>query len=502
MQTEPKIKLHLGDPLMTLLHRAGLAGLWMTLHEFETRQLQGPGNFRWELTNRSVSLDWDCKDFEALDWLLKKAFSLDQGLITFTGLKGTDLQNRVLFQQGLRGTFLQHPGHFKSKTKASYSFQLGESEAEITITYPICHFFVHQNFAAELCNKKGELRKDAIPVAGWLNPGAVVRHWAFEKETSFEELSTLALVLLFAPLACQYFLLRSKLRDRRAQYAVVVPEITDLEAFARRRWHFVENFGVRDFHASNLGDAGMRFLVKDQAAAESRMTKAPRCQVITFGTVDWSSKQKSRTQVHCIEASEKVCELYRTASEYFPDRPIKGKEGTFLASSFARELIAENLSQNLPWFAGLSDKVTSGEAFKILSYEKEGLHNMAVDKSVWTEESERLFVQACHEAFRLTYRKIYSRARDIGEVANLERANERFRTELGRCKNADSFRAFITDFWSRAGQIPTLQEHWRELLALTTGQHSWKTARDLALLALASYKGTKSSTVDVVEEFE
>ncbi|HND20039.1 MAG TPA: type I-MYXAN CRISPR-associated Cas8a1/Cmx1, partial [Acidobacteriota bacterium] len=429
-------------------------------------------------------------------------FSLDHGLITFTGLKGTDLQNRVLFQQGLRGTFLQHSQTFQKEGIATRTFHLDENGAEITFNYQFLSWFIHQDFAESLCDSKGTLRTEPISVAGWLNPGATVRHVAFPAQTGFEETPANALVLLFAPMACQYFLLRSKLRDKRAQYAVVVPEITDLELFARRRWHFVENFGVRDFHASNLGDAGMRFLVKDQAAAESRMTKAPRCQVITFGTVDWSAQQKSRTQIHVLEASEKVCELYRTASEYFPDRPVKGKEGTFLASSFARELIAENLSQNLPWFAGLSDKVTSGEAFKILSYEKEGLHNMAVDKSVWTEESERLFVQACHEAFRLTYRKIYSRARDIGEVANLERANERFRTELGRCKNADSFRAFITDFWSRAGQIPTLQEHWRELLALTTGQHSWKTARDLALLALASYKGTKSSTVDVVEEFE
>ncbi|HNJ42938.1 MAG TPA: type I-MYXAN CRISPR-associated Cas8a1/Cmx1, partial [Acidobacteriota bacterium] len=130
---------------MTLLHRAGLAGLWMTLREFETRQLQGPGNFRWELTNRSVSLDWDCKDFEALDWLLKKAFSLDQGLITFTGLKGTDLQNRVLFQQGLRGTFLQHSQTFQKEGIATRTFHLDENGAEITFNYQFLSWFIVLN---------------------------------------------------------------------------------------------------------------------------------------------------------------------------------------------------------------------------------------------------------------------------------------------------------------------------------------------------------------------
>jgi len=55
-----------------------------------------------------------------------------------------------------------------------------------------------------------------ISVAGWLNPGAA-RHVAFSADTSFEETPEQALLLLFAPV-CYYFLLRSKLRDKRAQY--------------------------------------------------------------------------------------------------------------------------------------------------------------------------------------------------------------------------------------------------------------------------------------------
>ena len=167
MQTEPKIKLHLGDPLMTLLHRAGLAGLWMTLREFETRQLQGPGNFRWELTNRSVSLDWDCKDFEALDWLLKKAFSLDQGLITFTGLKGTDLQNRVLFQQGLRGTFLQHSQTFQKEGIATRTFHLDENGAEITFNYQFLSWFIVLNARRHQRKKEKSGWTDGGPGSGW-----------------------------------------------------------------------------------------------------------------------------------------------------------------------------------------------------------------------------------------------------------------------------------------------------------------------------------------------
>jgi hypothetical protein len=38
-----------------------------------------------------------------------------------------------------------------------------------------------------------------------------------------------------------------------------------------------------------------------------------------------------------------------------------------------------------------------------------------------------------------------------------------------------------------------LQQHWQELLPLTTGEKQWKIARDLTLLALASYKGKEST---------
>lgn len=102
---------------------------------------------------------------------------------------------------------------------------------------------------------------------------------------------------------------------------------------------------------------------------------------------------------------------------------------------------------------------------------------------------ERWFVEACHEAIRYTYGRLAAKTKDRGELANFDRETIRIRTGLGRCKNAGSFREFITDFWSRAGRIPTLQEHWSELMDLVLDEKQWKKARDLALLALASYKG-------------
>jgi len=47
------------------------------------------------------------------------------------------------------------------------------------------------------------LLQEPIGIVGWLYPGAVVRHYAFKKQTQFEEIPARALALLFAPVACQ-----------------------------------------------------------------------------------------------------------------------------------------------------------------------------------------------------------------------------------------------------------------------------------------------------------
>jgi CRISPR-associated protein Cas8a1/Csx13 len=494
--TKPKIDLHLGDPCMTLMHRAGLAGLYMTLEQLKS-ETNRPGNLNWKLTPRSIQIDWEGSDFEALNWLLKRSFQISEdGLINLTGLnpKTMGIQTQVTIHQGIRGTFLQHPSTCKSAGVVSKSFLIDEGSPEIIVKYQVLTSYAHQDFASSLCDSKGHLLQEPISIAGWLNPGAVVRHVAFNSQTGFEEIPEYALVLLFAPVACQYFILRSRLRDKRAQYALVIPEVTDLELYAKRRRQFRE-FGYRDFHASSFGDAGLSFLTYEKTIDILKKNKVERCQVITLGTVAWSSQQKTRTDLEVIEADEKICKNYQKSREFFTDRVIQGKESGFVAPSFARELLANNLARGAPWYAGLSNKVNSSELFKQLTYEREGLYKM-VQSAQWNRESEKLFVQACHEALRNTYGKIGQRARDKGEIPNFDRENERIRTGLGRCKNAETFRQFITDFWSRAGQIPILQDHWQELLSLTTDSQSWKVAKDLTLLALASYKSNKTTSSD------
>ncbi|MHC5674846.1 type I-MYXAN CRISPR-associated Cas8a1/Cmx1 [Nostoc sp.] len=495
-----KLEFDLGNPSFTLLHCAGLAGLWMTLKQLEIEKVARPKGLNWERYKRKVILNWQGNDKTVLEWLLKESFQINDGLIALRGLDSQTMRKdaQVIIHQGILGTFLQHNSTHKSAGTQTESLSLGEDEKEIQVTYKALQSYAYQDFSSYLCDKNEQLLTKAISVAGWLNPGAVVRHVAFSSDTSFEELPENAFLLLFAPVACYYYILRSKLRNKRAQYALVVPEITDLEKYAQYRQNQHLRYATyKDFHASGLGDAGLRFLTLEATINITKDFGVSRCKVLTLGTVAWSTQQKTRTDMYVVEASDKVCHNYQVCNDWLKDKSIVGKGSTFVVTSFARELIAENLARNQLWYSGISEKVNSNELFKKLSYERGGLYQ--VIQKVQSDEREKLFVKACHEAINYTYGQVADKTK-AGEIPNFERVTVKFRTGLTRCKNSDTFREFITDFWSRSGRIPTLQEHWEELMEFVMADKNWKKSRDLALLALASYKGKGISHEDNADE--
>jgi CRISPR-associated protein Cas8a1/Csx13 len=491
------LEFDLGNPYFTLLHRAGLAGLWMTLRQLEKEKVEVPYGLNWQLGKRKVNLNWDGNDKDFLEWFLNESFQLNDGIIVLRGLDTQSMREdaQVIVHQGILGTLLQHTSTHKSDGVVTKSLSLGENEPEIQVKYKSLKSYAYQEFAGNLCGKNGQFLTNPISVAGWLNPGAAVRHTAFSTDTSFEELPENAFILLFAPVACYYYILRSKLRNKRAQYALVIPEITDLEKYAlyRQNQH-LRNASYKDFHASGLGDAGLRFLTQDATVNIAKDFGVERCQVLTLGTVAWATQQKTRTDMYVVEATDEVCHNYQVCDDWLKDRGIAGKDGGFVATSFAKELIAENLAKNLPWYSGISDKINNNELFQKLAYERGGLYQ--VIQKIQSDERDKLFIKACHDAIKNTYGRIGAQAEKRKEIPNFDRENIRIRTGLSRCKNAETFREFITDFWSRAGKIPTLQEHWEELMDFVMLDKNWKKSRDLALLALASYKGTGGSNQD------
>ncbi|MGL6338023.1 MAG: type I-MYXAN CRISPR-associated Cas8a1/Cmx1 [Waterburya sp.] len=494
---EPKIEISLSNPGMTMLHRAGVAGLYITLKALAKRYptvKSRQGNLKWVLNNDSINLDWKGNDFETLDWLLKESFQISKlGLISLVGLDSQTLENQLITHIGISNTFLQHNSVLKFDGDMSQSLTI--DGLEVDIKYKKAKYYIYQNYAKELCNTKGQLLTKHIGIKGWLYPGATVKHEDFTANTQFKETIERVLALLFAPVACFYFIARkSHLHNTKIQYCLVIPEITDLEFYARQRQK-LNNWNYQQFYASGYSDAGFRLLTQQATLSIIQKNNLKRCQVITFGQTQWTKFQKIRNNVEVIELTDKIIKNYQLCDRYFNNRVVKGENSNFIASSIIRELITENLARNLSWWHNFAMAVRNKTLFRLISYERKGLQEM-VKNADWDEEPQKLFVKACHEALLKIYGKLYSRAKE-GEYTQIERENERIRSGLIRCQNSEDFRHFMTaNFWSKAGNISILAEYWEELMPLTTKPNNWKLARDLALLALASYKAKKRKQAD------
>ena len=151
------------------------------------------------------------------------------------------------------------------------------------------------------------------------------------------------------------------------------------------------------------------------------------------------------------------------------------------------DLVARNLTSGRPWYAGFADFVADPECRKhVLNWERKGISGMIGEGSLSGTREEK-FVLACHAAWRTRMRQLYERAEREGADRNslIDRERERLRVAFSRCKNAAALREVVTDFWARAGgSLPGLRDAWREIIPLFD---DWRLAKDLTLLALASY---------------
>ena len=119
-----RLELDLGNPSFTFLHRAGLAGLWMSLNQLTKEKASPPEGLKWELDKRRVILEWEGSDRSALHWLLTESFQLKNGLIALRGIdaKSMDDPPLAIVHQGILGTLLQHNQTHKSDGKITKFF--------------------------------------------------------------------------------------------------------------------------------------------------------------------------------------------------------------------------------------------------------------------------------------------------------------------------------------------------------------------------------------------
>lgn len=510
----PPLVIGLFDAGMTPLLRAGLGGLAAAVRAIHLRanaQAQwpvsvpiGPGVVH--LDARHLTLDFcDAPPQEVLRVLFTEAFQIRQppGLIDLPGSYDVSTPRSLVLlaaqQSALKLTFLQHGSTTtKDGVQQTHSEDLGEQTLRFSMQ-PYT-YFVHQD-AWEAIVKA--LPDRTVDLAGWAYPGAAQRHILYPGTRIFYTPAQ-ALCGCFALIGCLSF------KAPRSVGVLVIPEPDDLIRFAEVRPRLSPG-KLADWYISGIGDAVL--------ATEStlRLEKArPHRGVaavhgILLRATPWAKQQKSRVfTMNPGQISDSVLDIYEEATRSLPttirvlgDRSDQDEgEGYFAATSALRGFIADNLAGGRPWFRDFATATTGGKTPRYLhryrsrgddlgalySEERKGLVAMLSH----LEAAEQALVSSVHTALRHRLRAIADECQNQPATMKNRWQGERdkWRLAFAGSKTADQIRAHLADLWSRAGSNRELQEHWKTVLPLLR-KDQWQVARDLALVALASYQSNR-----------
>ena len=497
--------ISLFGPGMTALHKAGLAGLWMTLKALETENdgeaaLDGG---TWERTPTSVTLKWSDDPKPFFDELFRRSFKLDKnGLIWFPAL-GEPLDNMheqhaVVLQEAMLTTFLQHGQTRKAdkSTDPKGALSITIDETPLVLKFRKVTSYAHQ--------KPGFDARGVEALTGWMLPGGGVRHQGLGNDSFLEESPERSLALRFAPAGAIFFDLRVRGGGVKPRYALVLPEINDLAKYNAARGSFLK-YGVQKLMASGTADAGLRVLAQLAASNLLEDVNSAFCRVISFGTVPWATQQKTRVNLMTVRAgSAESLRIFDFCRQCLDAKLIKRESGDpFWDVPQVPDLVARNLVEGRRWWEGFSRFVTDTDrGDHVFKYEKGGLAAMVENREAFPEGPEKIFIEACHEAWRRRMTKLGERAQKEGASFEslVSREFEKLRVDFSRCKNAATLREAVTDFWARGGgPLKPLQDGWRDVLTLMD-EKNWRFGKDLALLALASYKPSSREEADAISD--
>lgn len=515
------LTMRLFAPGMSALHRAGLGGLACTLRYIERAYQQGalsdddvPGgpwadqeSPPWEVESDRVTLRFgeSGNAREYLKRLYTLSFELCGGMIHLPGQHRTPPTAgiRADLQLGVTLTFLQHGrtrALAQTPTVASHDPE-GTGVPAVTVEYRACSGYRHQGGWEDLTDPRtGRLVARPVGIEGPLNPGAIVRHVAFTAATQADDPVERLLPLHFALIGCL------TLPVNRGVGVLLVPEVEDLLMFAADRPYLTPT-RPREGLVSGGTDAALQMQVRLRA----RNLGLVACHAVTFRPTAWASQQKSRVHaVYVPKLPGPDLDVYELALAHLPPRIVVRTETTatgrgrarvsttrqlaFRTDSVVRPLIADNLAISRPWYTGFTklmvatNPATDRPFRDAVRYEQGGLHAMVSDSRAWSnDEGARLIVQAVHEAMRMRYGQIAdeNKSNPVGMRNRMERFREKLRLDLAGAKTEAHVRFALMDLFSRGGNNAVLRAGWATVLPVI--RKDWQLARDLGLLALASY---------------
>jgi len=473
-----KLVLSIFDPNTLLPHRAGIAGLGLALSAIPPTDAP----IQWEVTEDTVKLSWDGSDLEAVQWLLSQTYRSEKGYLEVPALK-LDEQGRYIFTEGVMSTFLQHnQQRTREKQAVPLTFMIEDDQPEIRIDYrPVVDCYYTRDFK-EAFTGKGAFKTE-IPLKGHHLPGLVecfVNGAYVESPAGF-------LALLFLPLACGYY----QLPEYRS--ALVIPEVRNLKEWVNLRRR-MPGRTYRSFRASSAGESALSFLLREKLVEDAQQFRVGYCEVYQLGKQPWDGNQPYLKQaVHRVQVSDQVLELYEIASRLLPPR-VKLKqdgEGTWLAESKVLAWISDNLIVNKPWYNSFYE---FRKANPIYPEDRRGLVVMTEHLNA----DEQILFDAVQGAFSAFLRNQIQQAKKEGRSLDYGQVTDKVIYRLQRPSTQQEFATalvdFLSQFRSKAARAAGPQIFW-----WIHQESNWRKARDLSLLAIATYKGKTKEEETVLE---
>jgi CRISPR-associated protein Cas8a1/Csx13 len=494
--------LSIFEPNTLLPHRAGIAGLALALSVLDPKDAP----LSWEVTEDAVMLSWEGSDRDSLDWLLKKTYQLTKdGYIDVPSLN-LDTQGLYVFTQGLLNSFLQHTQHRKLGSSVQRRFLIDEGNPELSLQVaPVLSCY----YTGKLeCFDKKDLFKPKIDLKSQHLPGL---EGCFING-DYKESPQGFIPLLFLPLACGYYELPRKSVSGKVtlRSAIAVPEVKNLKKWVHRRKEFSAR-SYRNFRSSGSGEAALNFLVNSKLDEDFKQIAVEYCELYQLGKQSWSHSSQSfvKQAVYHVAVDLDVLRRYEIATSFFSAKLRRKKDGeVFFAPSKALAWICENIIIHKPWYLGFSEfmkvrvnprKPKSDTNFPAYKLELGDLINMAE----YLNADEKVLFDAVQGSFSYYLAKQFSYRRgqlgreltkeDLGDVVS--RSMAKVVNRLQRPNTRFEFAKALVEFLS---DHPTnsLKAVGPQIYQWIHREENWRQAKDLTLLAIATYTSRKGDALD------
>jgi CRISPR-associated protein Cas8a1/Csx13 len=464
--------LSIFEPNTLLPHRAGIAGLALALSVLDLEDAP----LSWEVTEDAVKLSWEGSDRDVVKWLLNNTYQVTKdGYLNVPALN-LDNQGGYTFTEGVLSSFLQHSKQrARDSTGIAKTFTIDEGQPEIKVEFRPLLSCYYTGDLKEAFSSKGLFKKE-ISLKGHHLPGLVECF----VNGAYQESPEGFLALLFLPLACGYY----RLPNFRS--AVVIPEVMGIKQWVTRRQEF-SGRSYRNFRSSSAGESALHFLLQERLLEDAKIDRVNYCEVYQLGKQTWDANQSFLKQaVYRVEVKDRDLDLYNAAVQLFPVKIKQTDKGeTWLAISKVLPWICDNLIASKVWYMGFFEFHKRNDI-----YERGGLVKMTDTLA----DKEKTLFDTVQGAFSAYLRGQHVQAQKQGRKLDYGQVTDKVIYRMQRPSTQQEFATalvdFLSQFRSKASRGVGLEVYqWLH-------SDNWRQARDLTLLAIATYTSKKGDALD------